>query len=794
MNANEIYSVLKTGTSSQIKSLIENLPPSNFKESALALSDPSHPSSVVLGLTSLVLELCEGKNPEQGASLAEATYRRAFELYHQEPNHGGLLPTTLSNIASQHLKALNLMGRSDEVLAIADSYLQFFEQQAEMENYPSLMLAKASALFNLNRIDESRESLHDIDFTKNPGAMIGRDLLLKQIDGLSVEATGFEQLGQTVDLRQSMIDALEQVDASVFGSNQDVFEQLKHTLVDKNNASLDPNDIDQFQQLRKILDSGESLLTQGGGSKNEVTMRKKCRDATSIFHPGALEKPSEATIKNSLKQLNEVYHWASIQNSKELLNDAIWGLYLCRSRLGRSSEAADALIELRTQLEVQRAGIVDPIRRGGAFSTYSQLFNVSCERLSESGRYVELLEAIEASKGRAIADILTRKLNRPVPDADIYGAVSKLPALTQQHRFHYLSFYLDRFEGTALVYSVMVCKDGKTYSKQPVKLPEENLDGALKSLNPDDWGKPWYQEITKPKSAAALAPIVDLIIDLKHRGVIEEGDHICYSADEQLNNIPMHYLDTPEGLLIDHFSFSRIHNVAQLDYLLERNSQKPKQAELFVVPTQQDTTEKFWNEFERNINRPATVLAEFCDIKVFKDQQVNLKALKGYQLTDSILHFSTHGVSDIGNMSPFTSWGLVISDGQQLPDKDRIAKEELDSVLTPSKLLDSDLDLSGSHVSLMACVSGLSREALGGDAIGLDWAMVNAGASSILSSHWHVSAKFAADFFEQFYRFWLGDNQSKAQAFRNTILAMNPNTDALRKYQCSAFSLSGDWR
>ncbi len=794
MNANEIYSVLKTGSSSQIKSLIANLPDSKFKASALALADTRYPSGVVLGLTSLVLELCEGKNPEQGASLAEATYRRAFELYHQEPNHGGLMSTTLSNLASQHLKAMNLMGRSDEVLAVADSYLQFFEQQAEMENYPTLILAKARALFNLNRIDESRSSLQDIDFTKNPGAMIGRDLLLKQIDGLSVEATGFEQPDQTVDFRQSMIDALDQVDASVFGSNQTLFEQLKRLLVDRKNASLDPNDIDQFQQMKDILDIGESLLTQGGDSSNEVTMRKKCRDASSIFHPGAHQKPSEATINDSLKQLNEVYQWASTQNSKELLHDAIWGLYLCHSRLGRSSEAADALIELRKQLEAQRAGIVDPIRRGGAFATYSQLFNVSCERLSESGRYLELLEAIEASKGRAIADILTRKLNRPVPDADIYSAVSKLPALTREHQFHYLSFYLDRFDGTALVYSVMVCKDGKTYSNSPVKLPEETLDGALKSLNPDDWGQPWYQGLTKPKSAAVLAPIVDLIIDLKDRGVIEEGDHICYSADGQLNNIPMHYLDTPDGLLIDHFSFSRIHNVAQLDYLLERNKHKPKQAELFVVPTQQDTQGKSWTEFERNINRPVNVLTEFCDVKVIKDQQVNLKSLKGYQLTDSILHFSTHGVSDIVNMSPFKSWGLVISDGQQLPDKDRIASGDLDSVLTPSKLLDNDIDLTGSHVSLMACVSGLSREAIGGDAIGLDWAMVNAGASSVLSSHWYVSAKFAADFFEQFYRFWLGDNQSKAQAFRNTILAMNQNTNALRKYQCSAFSLSGDWR
>ena len=795
METQDIYSVLKSGSPDQIRSLIESAPENSFKDFVFGMVDTNNLANLIVTLTSMIMEYCNGRNPEYGVNLADAAHKIAFEIYNEHADHGGITPTTLSNLASQHLNALNHLSRSEDLLAVADFYLPIYKDMNEMENYPSLAVAKASALLNLNRIDESKNLLDDLDCNLSPGSQIEKSRLLNRIKTLTGDIRVIKAQDDTFSLRKAMLDALNTTDTSVLGNNQVIFDQLKNALGDENkHASLDPNNIDQYKKLLSILDSGEDIQTKGSTAETELTMRKKSRQASSIFHPDSPLPVTEDQIQISLSELIEVYDWAKPNNNKELLNGAVWGKYLCHSRLNHDSEAADALIELRISLEAQRSGILDPIKRGGAFSTYPQLFNVLCERLSKSNRYFELLESIEASKGRGIADILTAKQNKPVPDADIYGAVSKLKALTQAHQFNYLSFYLDCYDGEANIYMVMMCKDGETYSMEPVRLDEKLMNRALLNLDPKRWDQPSHRGSTIPNASIVMAPLGNLINDLFDRSVLQIGDHICYTADGQLNNLPLHYLPFADGLLIDSFSISRIHNAAQLEFLLEETPVQLDHAEVFVVPAVQDTESKNWLNFEQNIYRPITVLSKYFDVQVLKDQQASVDSLSSYKLSQAILHFSTHGVSEIGTSNPYTGSGLVIGDGCDLPDKEKIANGDLTSVLTPQKLVDSDLDLLNSHVSLMACVSGLSREGLGGDALGLDWALVNAGARSILSSHWMISAKLAADFFEHFYNLWLGEKQTKAEAFQNTIRDLQKSSFTESKHQWSAFSLSGDWR
>lgn len=795
METQEIYSVLKKGSPNQIRSLIETAPENSFKDFALGMADAHNLATLIVTLTSMIMEYCNGKEPEYGINLAEAAHKIALEIYTENADHGGIILTTLSNLATQHLNALNHLGRSEELLAIADTYLPIYKALNEMENYPSLAVAKAYALFNLNRIDECKELLIDVDSTLNPGAQIEKDRLLNRIKNLTGNMTSTESQDDTPSVRKSILDAFNSTDTSVLGENQELLSQFRNILGDENkHASLNPNNINDYNSLLGILDSGEAILTKGSTTESELTMRKKCRLASSIFHPGSPTPATPAQIQLSLSELLDVYDWAKLNNSKDLLNDAIWGRYLCHSRLSHDSEAADALIELRTSLEAQRAGIIDPIKRGGAFSTYPELFNVLCERLSKSGRYVELLESIEASKGRAIADILTRKQNKPVPDADIYGAISNLKTLTHTHQFNYLSFYLDRYAGEAIIYMVMVCKDGNTYGIEPIKIDEKLLNSALKNIAPSSWNQPGFRGRKNPNSSVIMAPLTMLIKELFDKGVLQKNDHICYTADEQLNNIPLHYLPFNDGLLIDTFSISRIHNAAQLETLLEKIPDKPTRAEVFVVSAIQDIRSEIWPELDKSFNNPAISLSKYLDTETLKGKEVNITDLQKKNIQQAVLHFSTHGITEIGSKNPYNGSGLVISDGDNLPDKDKIASGDLTCVLTPEKIVDSEMNLHDSHVSLMACVSGLSREGLGGDALGLEWALVNAGARSILSSHWMVSSILSAEFFELFYQLWLGQNQSKAKAYQNAICSMHKSSSVKDMHKYSAFSLSGDWR
>jgi CHAT domain-containing protein len=106
-------------------------------------------------------------------------------------------------------------------------------------------------------------------------------------------------------------------------------------------------------------------------------------------------------------------------------------------------------------------------------------------------------------------------------------------------------------------------------------------------------------------------------------------------------------------------------------------------------------------------------------------------------------------------------------------------------------------------VTLQACVSGRAKEGIGGDALGLEWAFLINGASSLLASHWKVPADWAAKFSLKFYQKWLFENVSRAQAWRKTVLELFSECESqelekehpeCRAYYWAAFSLSGDWR
>jgi CHAT domain-containing protein len=95
----------------------------------------------------------------------------------------------------------------------------------------------------------------------------------------------------------------------------------------------------------------------------------------------------------------------------------------------------------------------------------------------------------------------------------------------------------------------------------------------------------------------------------------------------------------------------------------------------------------------------------------------------------------------------------------------------------------------------MACVSGLAKEGLAGDTLGLDWVFIQAGASSLISTHWRVSAACAARFFELFYEKWVDGEQSRASACRAAMMELlGDDRTPESLHQWAAFSLTGDFR
>ena len=784
----DVLDLLWADSPEDMLNFFHSLPRTTMSDAARGLVVSSHPGIVLVALSTIAQEYAYGSNPGLGATLASALHERAWELWESTPDHD-LVPTTLSGLASSHVKALSLLGRNGEILEVTEDYIPRYEELGEKENLPALYVLRLEALVTEERFDEAAKELEDHvavfkDIDKN--AIWGMELrrLKRRIDkarGSAVELAGQVGGAPLESPAEDMLQGLVTVLGDDAGGLADQLKDLVTT-----GQSLDPSDADDFAALGRVLKQGEDFLSRGGGADTELTIRGKIREASGIFVHGT---PSRDRILESLGDLEHSLAWATEHGIRELENDANWGLYLCYSRLEQPSEAADALIGLRTGLERRRAGIQDPLERAGIFGDYRYLFHSLCEKLHQAGRGAELLQAIESSKGRAIADKLTQKEGAPVEDSAIYECVGRLPELTQAEGFHYLTYFVD----DERVYAVLVDKTGEIHVPDPIEVSRPVLQEAALTVDPQQWGRiRSHPGDTYPPANETLAPMVSWISDLVDRGVVARDDHLVYSPDEEFHNVPLHYLRFRDEIVLDWLSVSRVQTAFEIANLLGTDALRPKRFVGFVVPSQEDVARKDDGKMVAAFRAPVEWLEARMEGEVASMEEATVSQVQDQSLDAAIVHFSTHGVFPEGG-NPFESSFLLMADGSGLPATATEVPDE--GRLTPAKVLERGEGVSRSHVSMMACVSGRAAEGIGGDALGLDWSFLQTGASSLISTHWNVSAAAAATFFVRFYEKWLEDGRSRSQAFREAMLELmdgDRDEDSLGSW--AAFSLTGDFR
>ena len=160
------------------------------------------------------------------------------------------------------------------------------------------------------------------------------------------------------------------------------------------------------------------------------------------------------------------------------------------------------------------------------------------------------------------------------------------------------------------------------------------------------------------------------------------------------------------------------------------------------------------------------------------------------------MHFTTHGTfppdKNRGvDPNPFRSSGMLLVARSALRSKSAVLLGGSDEgLLTPERI--GGLRLDDCHVTTQGCSTGLSKEGAGGDALGLEWALLLAGASSALTAHWDVPLGSSSEFLLRFYDAWLIDGATRAQAWRSAALTMLD--DGATPMDWAGFSLAGDWR
>ena len=196
--------------------------------------------------------------------------------------------------------------------------------------------------------------------------------------------------------------------------------------------------------------------------------------------------------------------------------------------------------------------------------------------------------------------------------------------------------------------------------------------------------------------------------------------------------------------------------------------------------------------------RPVSMSNEFADLPEAERQVKALSALYGARRSQvftgtnasetefkrvaakyKILHLATHGVLD--DASPLYSYVLLSQINEASGEDGKLEAWELMRMNLPANL-----------VVLSACETGRGRILQGEGLIGLSWAFFVAGSPTTVASLWKVESAATTDLMLGFYRRMLNKSVSKAEALRQSSLALLKNERYSHPFYWAGFVVVGD--
>ena len=840
----DVIRLFKSGDITARKAFFAELSPSHLATETVF---SPHLDLALISLNLWVDPCCRGGDIELGMILSKAAYQLSQQLFDTNQNRNFL--TTAEGAAHNYAIALMASGQHTEALQFTSEAIQWLEARESKDVIAELLLDQVEAHINLAQVnvkqtdqshfDQAEVLLKQTDWDalipenrpsdRQRKADLEKDL--NKIKG-SVIVLPQEEVESVKIVKQYRRDILEKIQSIAAIAPEEFAEPLKflEQMIPQNI----PDSLEEWViQTQPVKDALTQILS-GEDPKNVINryygdarsdyqatqlnepvhnrhqLKQRITNASQTFF--AKQQSSSETVEQAGLILIDALKWAREHRFAEEESSALWGLYLYYNRTAQYSQAVKALKTLWANLEVIRSRIANPLERAGVMAQFPNLFSSLCRSLHQLDRPAELLQAIEGGKGRYLADVLLKQTNQLEQDPSFSIPTQFFDKLKEQRNAHYLTYFVSDEE----TYAVLIAKDGTFHiPNEPIPLGKTQLQEWLRydkknenhnPLNPKNWGSFISQKGHVIKRVVKdlpnrLAPLVSWLEALVEKSILQQNDHLCYCPDAQLHLIPLHYIPFRGEPLVKFFSVSRIHGAAALTAILNRKPLRPAQYTAVRISAQSDRDLELKN-IEQKLAAfrrvPEWLKQSRLTGQTVAEEDADLPTVTTLPFKQRLVHFATHGIfPDTDNenreVNPYENSGLLLAQHGQLP----MNKEGIDtSLLTPQQVFDRKLDFWGSHITLSACVSGLAKEGIGGDALGLEWALLQAGATSLLATHWNVNGEWVAEFSEMFYQKWLFEGVSRAVAWRESVLELMKKNSAAKhpEYYWAAFSLSGDWR
>ena len=267
----------------------------------------------------------------------------------------------------------------------------------------------------------------------------------------------------------------------------------------------------------------------------------------------------------------------------------------------------------------------------------------------------------------------------------------------------------------------------------------------------------------------------------------KRGDLLVLSPTGPLHNIPLHAIALENEILIKRNPIIYTYSLSVLVNCLRRregfnSSMIPLKATI-IGAYEDDTTDPEVSKEREEIYEGIKTLAETLNASSILGPKLTTKSFHAQAADTELLHFHGHGIYDQHN---------IMNQSLQLGREDQL--------LSMSDI--AALSLNKTHVTLLACESGIQDYSLAGDEpLGLLSIFLMAGATSALGALWPIQSSTARKYTEVFYGYLLDPNVGEEQgpvaniamALQHACVSILENEETSTPYHWAPFVLYGAW-
>jgi hypothetical protein len=482
-------------------------------------------------LAGAVTPLVHGRDLARGAAMAEALLIAARRAYTSMPT--GMSAENYGAAADLAATAWQRLGRQAEIVALARDVAPGILQLTNGYRSTNLTARGVDSLIELGRIDEAQALLEqakryddwylakaerrepNLPFTE---ARL-RQALRQAVDPVDTRTADAKAAASHADSIRRILATLPQLGTALPRS---LFDQLAEA------AAADTPPSTAREVLDRASDAYGRLGTMLGVSdelmRNQIEIQNAGR---LLLDPSAGRDP--VRLRSMCDRLGKAQAWFAASGHQLDALDALWPIAVISRRLNEHAAALEVMGGLRQAIERRGAGISDPLQTAALFSRFPYLYENIVLSALELGRVDEALSAMEASKGRVIAELRSRR--DAARDEEfaretqaIAGAIARLDQLIFALQVDYLSFFVAEDE-TIIVH---VAPSGARHVGR-ITISKSRLRELMRQVDPGGWSCFGATPVDRE-----LAPLVEWV--LPHL----TASTLVISPDDPLHNLPFH--------------------------------------------------------------------------------------------------------------------------------------------------------------------------------------------------------------------------------------------------------------